>query len=355
MNIRFVRTRSACLLVSALAIFACQSPSYSVPKKSGDTQPVELKTEKPEFLIPDRESMFAELVPIVSRCIEQPDTSFPIFHGCWDWHSAVHAHWAILRAARASGEFAAEAAAVDRALNPRLLLLEAQNLVDHPDFEMPYGRAWYLRLAIEFKQWAEIADRFDTNRLQPMANEIARSLLEYFSKQGADPTLPEYANASWALAQLHAYYVSIGDGEGLAKTEAIIEKGFLKSEFDLGFGDDRNDEFFSRFGNWLYLVTTTAVDGDFRAFIDQHPFNFRSLNPVRPANAHGMGMNWSRAWAIHAAARRTVGGETRKQLNQAYERHVAAGWATHLKSAGNYRDYDHWVPQFAIYALTEGE
>jgi hypothetical protein len=37
----------------------------------------------------------------------------------------------------------------------------------------------------------------------------------------------------------------------------------------------------------------------------------------------------------------------------AYEAHVEVGLRDHDRGAGNYHAYDHWVPQFAVYALTE--
>jgi hypothetical protein len=45
----------------------------------------------------------------------------------------------------------------------------------------------------------------------------------------------------------------------------------------------------------------------------------------------------------------------RKRFADAYEAHVRAGVRDHDRFVGDYAAYDHWVPQFAIYALTGGE
>jgi hypothetical protein len=58
-----------------------------------------------------------ELLPFISTCTERHDSDYPVFHGCVDWHSAIESE---------------------------LIFLET-----HPKFEMPYGRAWLLRLTIE--------------------------------------------------------------------------------------------------------------------------------------------------------------------------------------------------------------
>ncbi|MEM7386358.1 MAG: DUF2891 family protein [Verrucomicrobiota bacterium] len=31
---------------------------------------------------------------------ERPRDLHPVFYGCYDWHSAVHAHWSLVRIAR---------------------------------------------------------------------------------------------------------------------------------------------------------------------------------------------------------------------------------------------------------------
>ena len=64
-------------------------------------------------------------------------------------------------------------------------------------------------------------------------------------------------------------------------------------------------------------------------------------------------MNWSRAWALRALARRAPDAATRARLENAYLEHVRAGMRQHAAHAGDFMAYDHWVPQFAVYALTE--
>ena len=50
----------------------------------------------------------------ISAAVERTDTDHPVFHGCIDWHSAVHGHWALLRIARATGGPAARAGYAER-------------------------------------------------------------------------------------------------------------------------------------------------------------------------------------------------------------------------------------------------
>jgi len=74
------------------------------------------------------------------------------FFGCFDWHSAVHSHWLLVRLLR-SGLLDDEASKNALAVLNRYLT--AENLATELDyfskpgragFEFPYGWAWLLRL-----------------------------------------------------------------------------------------------------------------------------------------------------------------------------------------------------------------
>src|SRR4051794_27244767 len=96
-----------------------------------------------------REGWLVEVGDTIADAIRRRDTPHAIFHGCYDWHSAVHGHWALLRIARVTGEQRFAEVATDE-LTPDRLATEATLLRDQPHFELPYGRAWFLRLAIEY-------------------------------------------------------------------------------------------------------------------------------------------------------------------------------------------------------------
>ncbi len=81
----------------------------------------------------------------IAECIERKDTDHSIFHGCIDWHSAVHGHWALLRLYRATGD-STWLHLVEDSIDDQMLVLERSLLREHPRFEMPYGRAWFLLL-----------------------------------------------------------------------------------------------------------------------------------------------------------------------------------------------------------------
>src|SRR5262245_18886569 len=78
----------------------------------------------------------------------------PAFYGCFDWHSAVHSHWTLVRALRLfPGDSLAPQvrAALSQNLTEENLRAEADyfRAPGRDGFERPYGLAWLLQLAGE--------------------------------------------------------------------------------------------------------------------------------------------------------------------------------------------------------------
>jgi hypothetical protein len=91
--------------------------------------------------------MIKTLVEIVKPCVFRKDTNHIIFHGCIDWHSSVHGHWGLLWGAKQSSADTLTNTLLNRFKNTKNVQQEMILLEKYPDFEMPYGRAWFLMLA----------------------------------------------------------------------------------------------------------------------------------------------------------------------------------------------------------------
>lgn len=293
------------------------------------------------------------MTPWIRSCLARQDNpEHRSFHGCWDWHSAAHAHWALLRVASVTGDDSG-ARLVETSLAVENVRAETATLARAPSFENPYGRAWFLRLAIEFERWADARGVPQAARLRDMAALVADSLVAHFREVEPSPWSSEYQNASWAFYQLHAYYDFIGDRAKLRDVDAVIEKKFVESEEKLSFGYSPK-EFFSVYGNWAYLVAKTTPAATLAGFLGVHPIRWDELAPISVTTNHSMGHNWSRAWALKALSTRVSDAEARRGLEAAYAAHVERGLLDHERYKNDYGAYGHWVPQFAVYALTEG-
>src|SRR3569833_3488139 len=82
------------------------------------------------------------------------------FYGCFDWHSAVHGHWLLVRLVKLfpDAAFAKDArAALGASLTAKNIAGEVEYLQreDRASFERPYGLAWLLQLAAELRTWVD--------------------------------------------------------------------------------------------------------------------------------------------------------------------------------------------------------
>jgi hypothetical protein len=292
----------------------------------------------------ERDAWLARAGEKIAEAVRRRDTRHAIFHGCYDWHSAVHGHWALLRIARVTGEQRFAELATSE-LTPDRIATEASLLRAEPRFELPYGRAWFLRLAIEHH--AVTGD----DRLQAMAGEIARSLVAHYEATAPFPASREYDNASWALAQLAAYARHAGDGALAATVQRHVEAHFLDPGRVPDLAVDRaRPDFFSPRANWLYLVATTQPAATLARMLDAAALDDRTLAPVEVnGTPHHFGVNWCRAWMLHRLALAAPA----ELFRRAFDAHVAIGVRDHERAADDYDAYGHWVPQFAVYALTE--
>ncbi|MHC4778371.1 MAG: DUF2891 family protein [Planctomycetota bacterium] len=301
-----------------------------------------------------RDAVLLRLGVSIREAVERRDTKHPLFKGCIDWHSSVHGHWALLRIANVTGRGEDLAEAALKSLFDEGLAAERSDLASRPHFEMPYGRAWFLRLTLEFE--ARLREDGDHDRLRPMADEISASLVDYHTHRPAYVETMEYVNDAWSLCQLHAYGRATGNEPAVAQSDRQVKRRFLGEGPAVDFSQDgERPEFFSRFGNWVHLVARTQDSETLESFLERHPIRDEHLTPIQNLldPAHHLGMNWSRAWALKALSSAAPLPGDRIRFLEAYERHVEVGLEHHEEHKDRYGAYGHWVPQFAVYALTE--
>ncbi|HEX4649737.1 MAG TPA: DUF2891 family protein, partial [Steroidobacteraceae bacterium] len=119
--------------------------------------------------------------------VHPPRELTPAFYGCYDWHSAVHAHWLLVRLIRLFPEepFAHQArAAVSQSLTPANIEAEAayQRGEGRTSFERPYGLAWLLQLAAELRRFDDADAQRWSATLRPLETEAASRLASWLPK-----------------------------------------------------------------------------------------------------------------------------------------------------------------------------
>lgn len=94
-----------------------------------------------------KEVMLKSIITTEPHC-GQATGQTGVFAGAFDWHSSVHAHWALHCLARLTDDRNLRYQLLGR-LRPGYTEAEIRWLEDNPHWEMPYGQAWWLLLSNE--------------------------------------------------------------------------------------------------------------------------------------------------------------------------------------------------------------
>ncbi len=117
--------------------------------------------------------------------IQAPRGLHPVFFGCYDWHSAVHCHWQLVRAIRCFPTAAfvpAVNAALARSFIAENIAGELTYLQARPGFELPYGMAWLLQLMAELREMATPLSTQWQQLLQPLEQWAIERLCAYLQR-----------------------------------------------------------------------------------------------------------------------------------------------------------------------------
>lgn len=289
----------------------------------------------------------------------------PAFYGCFDWHSAVHGHWLLVRLTRLfpEAEFAGEAREKLAAnLTEANLLAEAAYMAPEArdGFERPYGLAWLLQLVAELDQWDdEQGDRWRA-WLEPVESIAVRRLKEWIPKLHYPIRIGEHDQTAFAFGLALDYARQVGD-EGLAAIVEDASRDFYLEDRDcpLAYEPSGHD----------FLSPCLAEADLMRRLLDEAAFA-EWLNGFLPAIgetdwlpvavvtdrsdgklSHIDGLNLARAWMLQGIAAGLPDGDSRRDaLRDAADRHAQAGLAgvSDEHYAGG-----HWLASFAVYLLTD--
>jgi hypothetical protein len=299
--------------------------------------------------------------------LRPPRELTPAFFGSFDWHSAVHGHWCLVRLARcypeASSAIPARAALAASLTSERLAGEHA--FLSRPErtgFERPYGLAWLLQLGAELREWDDPAAREWLGALIPLERLAMTRLAQWLPKLRWPIRGGEHAQTAFALGLALDWSRVAGERD--------FEQLLTRRTIEL-YGHDRDAPIAYEPGGHDFLSPVLGeadlmrrVLGAFE-FVDwlsgflPHPERPRFaawLTPVTSTDradgklAHLDGLNLSRAWMLEGiAAALPEEAPLREALAAAAAAHRRAG----LESLDG-DDYagTHWLGSFAAYLLT---
>ena len=276
----------------------------------------------------------------IASCVARRDTNHPLFHGCIDWHSSVHGNWALLALSRAIPSIALPEP-VRFVFTGENISKEMDKLAREPGFEMPYGRAWFLRLALEHLKGgnADVVKRH--------ADRVLQSLMTYFDNKGVNLFSSNYSSATWALTNMLDYTAQAGLTDVRNKILAQINREVDFWKFRCSY-DGESGGFMAICTNVALLASRVLDSENFRRWADMFLKNIGLPKPVTgPRNWHHHGLNFSRCWGLWELY--SVTG--RLEFVDAYAAHFLETMNKPSHWRGSYEGVGHWVAQFGVFAL----
>jgi len=299
-----------------------------------------------------------------------PRALHPAFYGSYDWHSAVHGHWLLVRLLRRFPDLPERAevrAVLARHLSAENLKAEADYFAkpNRQSFERPCGWAWLLKLAEELHSWDDPDARQWVKNLQPLADVIVARYLSYFPKQTYPVRVGVHASTAFGLAFAHDYARSMGHEKLRTLVEERARNYFAKDADVPAAWEPGGNDFFSpalaeadlmrrvlppaEFAAWFRRFLPGAARGEPKVLFMPATVTDRS----DPQLVHLDGLNLSRAWAMRGvAAALPPDDPARRVLTESAARHAAAA-LPHVAS-GEYVG-EHWLATFAVYLHTGSE
>ncbi|RMG60574.1 MAG: DUF2891 domain-containing protein [Bacteroidetes bacterium] len=294
---------------------------------------------------------------------QTPQQLHPAFYGCFDWHSAVHGHWMLVRLLRAFPQLP-EAAEIRRKLEENLQPAHIAGEIAYlqapgrKGFERMYGWAWLLQLALELESWTEDAQAQRWGEaLRPLADTVAALYLDFLPRQVYPIRVGEHTNTAFGLSMAWDYAAY----RGLAALQAQIRESALQYYgMDQGCPADwepNGADFLSPCLEEANLMARVlegeAFAGWYGAFLPGLPATLRTPATVSDRTdgklVHLDGLNLSRAWCMQQIAGRLPAGSVEAGSLRALARRHIEATLPHIAD-GNYEG-EHWLASFAVYAL----
>lgn len=279
----------------------------------------------------------------------------PAFYGCFDWHSAVHAHWTIARVAHQfpNAGFAAECRMVlHENLTVEHIEVETAYLKARPGFERPYGLAWLLALGAELQE----SDLVRGGILDPLEEVAVEQVCSWLEKLPRPDRSGQHPNTAFALGLMLDAARATG--------HAFFEEVLVQRARDF-YRNDRNapvdwepggEDFLSPALAEADLMRRILDTGDFADWLDgflPDPLPLELITSPDPADgklAHLDGLNLSRAWMLQAIAQALPEPDARRErLLELGKAHAAKGLAA---VTGEHYAGSHWLATFAVYLLS---
>lgn len=291
--------------------------------------------------------------------LREPSDLHPTFYGCFDWHSAVHGHWSLVKLLK---EFPKVEGRVDAIIKLKTTLTKEniQREVEYfagkhnKSYERTYGWAWLLKLAEELHTWEDPIARELESNLAPLTDVIVDKYIEFLPKLVYPIRVGEHTNTAFGLSFALDYAKTV---ENVVLESAIKKRAkdfYLKDQNCSLEWEPSGFDFLSPCLEEASLMSKVLETKEFRkwmvTFLPQlidHTFQLevgKVSDRTDGKLVHLDGLNFSRAWCMKNIA----------EADPSYA-HLIAIANDHINHSlpalvGDSYEGGHWLGSFAIYA-----
>jgi hypothetical protein len=300
-----------------------------------------------------------------------PAQLYPVFYGCFDWHSAVHGHWLLVRLLRTTPAQDMPPAlreeivgALDRSFTPEGVVGEVAYFRgdNRASFERPYGVAWFLQLTTELREWDDPRAKAWLATLLPLEQVIVAQIADWLPKLAYAIRLGTHNQSMFAFGLMLDWARTAGD-TGMERLLIERSLAFHRDDRDCPIGyEPSGEDFLSPCLMEADLMRRIMPQAEFAAWLDNFlpniPRDGRGdwlavgivNDPSDGKLVHLDGVNLSRAWNLQNIADALPPSDPRNAaLRAAAEIHARSGIAS--VSAEHYEG-SHWLASFATYLVT---
>lgn len=292
--------------------------------------------------------------------LKEPHALYPAFHGCFDWHSAVHAHWSLVKLLKTFPELQKadeiRAALLNNISKENILEEVAYFQKDqNKTFERTYGWAWLLKLSEELYTWDDSLARQLEENLLPLTKQITQMFLEFLPKLKYPVRVGEHNNTAFALSFVWDFATTTNNEELLAIISSKSME-FYQEDTNCPLGwEPGGYDFLSPCFEEIDLMRKILDKDDFDLWIKkfmpeitQKEFKIKVGEVTDRKDGklvHLDGLNFSRAWVMYGLAAQYP--EYNYLINIAND-HIEYSLPNIVNDS---YEGSHWLGTFAIYAL----
>lgn len=303
--------------------------------------------------------------------LKSPKELHPVFYGSFDWHSAVHSHWFLVKALKSYDNLLEDSQKKEirhilhKHFTPDNVRgeIEYLNQPSRESFERTYGWAWILKLTEELYTWKDQDAQKWLETLQPLTNMFVKRYMTFLPRLSYPIRTGVHPNTAFALDFALSYGRTTGNQQLVEVVEQRVRSYYAKDKMAPLDWEPSGEDFFSPCLMEADLMSKVLPQSEFmswlreflpRFFVDDdrpllEPAQVDQSDRSDPKLVHLDGLNLSRSWNLLSLASKVSDMTLRKRLKECSKVHEDKA-VNHILS-GDYVG-QHWLATFAMYIHT---